>query len=87
MDFTHYLTRLGADLKAGNATEHTHRPALQTLLESGIPGIKATNEPRRIAYREPVTNSHELGSPPGIDPGKADCGVSGSTVHGPLPDC
>ena len=53
MDFTHYLTRLGADLKAGNATEHTHRPALQTLLESGIPGIKATNEPRRIACGSP----------------------------------
>ena len=53
MDFTRYLARLAADLKAGNATEHTHRPALQTLLESSLPGIKATNEPRRIACGAP----------------------------------
>ena len=53
MDFNHYLNRVLADLKAGNATEHTHRPALQTLLETSIPGIKATNEPRRIACGAP----------------------------------
>jgi len=53
MEFTAYLSSSGADLKAGNATEHTHRPALQTLLESSIPGIKATNEPRRIACGAP----------------------------------
>ena len=53
MDFSHYLARVLADLKAGNATEHTHRPALQTLLETSIPGIKATNEPRRIACGAP----------------------------------
>ena len=53
MDFTNYLARLASDLKAGNATEHTHRPALQTLLESSIAGIKATNEPRRIACGAP----------------------------------
>ena len=53
MDFTHYLERVASDLKAGNATEHTHRPALQTLLESSLPGIKATNEPRRIACGAP----------------------------------
>ena len=53
MDFTHYLARVASDLKAGNATEHTHRPALQTLLESSVTGIKATNEPRRIACGAP----------------------------------
>ncbi len=53
MAFTNYLLRLASDLKAGNATEHTHRPALQTLLESSIPGIKDTNEPRRIACGAP----------------------------------
>lgn len=25
MDFTPYLARIAADLKTGNATEHTHR--------------------------------------------------------------
>ena len=31
--FTHYLKTIENALKAGNATEHTHRPALKTLLE------------------------------------------------------
>ena len=53
MDFNHYLNRVLADLKAGNATEHTHRSALQTLLETSVLGIKATNEPRRIACGAP----------------------------------
>ena len=53
MDFKTYLTRLGSDLKAGNATEHTHRPALQALIESAAADIRATNEPRRIACGAP----------------------------------
>ena len=53
MGLTNYLARLASDLKARNATEHTHHPALQTLLESSLPGIKATNEPRRIACGAP----------------------------------
>lgn len=32
----------------GNATEHSYRPALKSLLEAVVPGITATNEPRRI---------------------------------------
>ena len=53
MDFKTYLARLGSDLKAGNATEHTHRPALQALIESAAADIRATNEPRRIACGAP----------------------------------
>ena len=53
MDFKTYLARLGSDLKAGNATEHTHRPALQALIESAATDIRATNEPRRIACGAP----------------------------------
>jgi predicted helicase len=40
-------------LTAGNSTEHTHRTALKTLLESLNPGITATNEPRRIECGAP----------------------------------
>ncbi|MBP9954966.1 MAG: hypothetical protein KBF22_10865, partial [Ottowia sp.] len=49
-------------LKVGNATEHTHRPALKTLLEAiGAQAggdqshgpISATNEPQRIACGAP----------------------------------
>lgn len=56
-----YLEAVVANLKAGNATEHTHRPALKTLLEavgaqvgSAAHGaIQATNEPQRIACGAP----------------------------------
>ena len=44
-----YLSAVEQALKAGNATEHTHRPALKALLEAvGGNDIIATNEPARI---------------------------------------
>src|SRR3990170_972292 len=43
-----YLHALEKELAAGNATEHSHRPALKALLESLNPGITATNEPQHI---------------------------------------
>ena len=45
--FREYVKELRAAVSLGNATEHTHRPALQTLLESAAEGIVATNEPKR----------------------------------------
>ena len=57
-----YLASISDAIKAGNATEHTHRPALKTLLETigaqadGGPAqgaISATNEPQRIACGAP----------------------------------
>ncbi|MCY3782454.1 MAG: N-6 DNA methylase [Chloroflexi bacterium] len=42
-----------ANLAAGNATEHTHRPALKALLEGAAVGVTATNEPRRIECGAP----------------------------------
>ena len=57
-----YLNAIAANLKAGNATEHTHRPALKTLLEAigaqadggqAQGAISATNEPQRIACGAP----------------------------------
>jgi len=41
-----YLTQLRANLASGVATEHTHRPALKTLLEGLQVGVIAHNEPR-----------------------------------------
>ncbi len=38
---------------AGNATEHTHRPALKTLLQGVVPDVVVTNEPRRIEFGAP----------------------------------
>lgn len=48
-----YIQTLSASLSLGNATEHTHRPALKALLEAVDVGIEAVNEPRRIACGAP----------------------------------
>lgn len=48
-----YLAELQKYHTTGNATEHTHRRALQTLLESAIPGVLVTNEPKQIACGAP----------------------------------
>jgi hypothetical protein len=42
-----YLHEIQRNLSSGNATEHTHRPALKKLIESLASGITATNEPKR----------------------------------------
>ncbi|MBM4271044.1 MAG: DNA methyltransferase [Deltaproteobacteria bacterium] len=42
-----YLQKIEKDLMAGNATEHTYRPALKALVESFDEDINATNEPKR----------------------------------------
>jgi predicted helicase len=48
-----FLDRIEPLLLGGNATEHSYRPALQTLLESAIPNSSALNEPRRSAAGAP----------------------------------
>ena len=53
LDTTNYLAALGAALAKGDATEHTHRPALKALIESCGHQILATNEPKRIACGAP----------------------------------
>jgi hypothetical protein len=46
--FKTYIQTLQADLARGNASEHTHRPAIKTLLESLGERLTATNEPRQV---------------------------------------
>jgi predicted helicase len=48
-----YLKKIEKAYAAGNATEHTHRPALKELMESIAAGITATNEPRRVKCGAP----------------------------------
>ncbi len=48
-----YLQSIATQLQTGNATEHTHRPALQNLLTALLPNYRITNEPRRIACGSP----------------------------------
>jgi hypothetical protein len=49
----YYLKTIEKEVSAGNATEHTHRPALKALIESLGNGITATNEPKRIKCGAP----------------------------------
>ena len=51
--FRGYVEELQAAVSLGNATEHTHRPALQKLLQSAGDGIVATNEPKRVECGAP----------------------------------
>jgi len=48
-----YLKQIEQALAAGNATEHTHRPALKSFIESLAEGITATNEPKRVRCGAP----------------------------------
>jgi len=42
-----YLKTVEAALRQGNATEHTHRAALEHFIEATFPGTDAVNEPTR----------------------------------------
>jgi len=48
-----YLRKLERALKRGDATEHTHRPALKELIEALDDKVIATNEPKRSACGAP----------------------------------
>ena len=48
-----YLESIQQRYKLGNATEHTFRGDLQQLIESLVPTIQATNEPKRQSCGAP----------------------------------
>ena len=48
-----FLRKIEVARRAGNDTEHTHRPALKALLETLDPRVHIVNEPRRIACGAP----------------------------------
>ena len=53
MTTSQYLENINQRYKLGNATEHTFRGDLQQLLESLVPTIRATNEPKRQSCGAP----------------------------------
>jgi len=53
MNLAQYIDNINQRYKLGNATEHTFRGDLQTLLESLVPTIRATNEPKRQSCGAP----------------------------------
>ncbi len=48
-----YRRQIQKELQQGDATEHTHRPALKALIETLAPGVTATNEPKRVECGAP----------------------------------
>jgi predicted helicase len=53
MNSEQYIDNINKRYKLGNATEHTFRGDLQQLLESLVPSIRATNEPKRQSCGAP----------------------------------
>lgn len=73
--FRDYLKQIQSGFVTGQATEHSYRPALKTLLESLESGIEAINEPRRIACGAPDFIVSRKGVPLGYIETK-DLGIS-----------
>ncbi len=48
-----YRQAIEKALKLGNATEHTYRSALETLIQTLFPEVVATNEPKRVKCGAP----------------------------------
>jgi predicted helicase len=53
MTLDHYIQKINARFQLGNATEHTFRGDLQQLIETIVPDVSATNEPKRIRCGAP----------------------------------
>ncbi len=53
MNIDQYIVNINKRYQLGNATEHTFRGDLQQLLESLVPDIRATNEPKRQSCGAP----------------------------------
>ena len=53
MTIQQYLNNINQRYQLGNATEHTFRGDLQQLLETLVPEIRATNEPKRQSCGAP----------------------------------
>jgi predicted helicase len=53
MTLNEYIDNLNQRFTLGNATEHTFRGDLQNLLETLLPDIRATNEPKRQSCGAP----------------------------------
>jgi Type ISP C-terminal specificity domain len=72
MTLEQYIDNINAKYKLGNATEHTFRGLLEQLIESIVPEIRATNEPKRQQCGAPdyiLTKKDNLSGDSGIPVG------------------
>ena len=63
--FRNYVQELNQKLVTGDASEHTHRPALKAMLEGIEGGLNVINEPKRIACGAPDLKVMRGGDPVG----------------------
>jgi hypothetical protein len=73
--FGTYLQKLRKNLATGVASEHTHRSALEALLEATGDGVRAVNEPKRVECGAPDYIITRAGTPIGYVEAK-DVGTS-----------
>ena len=53
MNIKQYISKINQRYQLGNATEHTFRGSLEQIIESLVPDVKATNEPKRQSCGAP----------------------------------
>lgn len=85
MTTSDYIQSIKSRYKLGNATEHTFRGDLQQLIESLVPEIRATNEPKRQSCGAPDYIITKKNIPVGFieakDIGDTDLDGIKKTVH------
>ena len=53
MDLKEYISTINQKFKAGNATEHSYRGALEQLIQTLLPKLRIVNEPKRVKCGAP----------------------------------
>jgi len=84
MEIKEYIKNIAERYKLGNSTEHTFRGDLQQLIESIVPTIRATNEPKRQECGAPDYILTKGDIPVGFIEAKdiGDSDLAGNRVHG-----
>ena len=53
MDLKEYISTVNQKYRAGNATEHSYRGALEQLMQTLLPKVRIVNEPKRVKCGAP----------------------------------
>ena len=53
MDLKEYISTVNQQYRAGNATEHSYRGALEQLMQTLLPKLRIVNEPKRVKCGAP----------------------------------
>ena len=53
MDLKDYISTVNQKYRAGNATEHSYRGALEQLIQTLLPKLRIVNEPKRVKCGAP----------------------------------